>query len=56
MVKLMVYFCRRCIVFRKCTRATRGELGICRAICVLGDILKSYTGELLIFGAILRSS
>ena len=32
------------------------NLASCRAIYVLGDVLKSYTGELIILGAILGGS
>ena len=57
MVKLKVCFCTCCIVFRKvCTSYSSIERGICRAIYYFGDILKSYTGELSILGAILGSS
>ena len=57
MVKLNVYvlYVLYC-VSRVCTSYSSGELSVCRAIYVLGDILKSYTGELLILGAILGSS
>ena len=57
MVKLKVYFLYVLYcVWEVCTSYSSGELGICRAIYTLGDILKSYTGELSILGAIPGSS